>query len=282
MQNGKDFVEGWEPVSDFSRESSHCLVMRPGSEVLIPQGSTTPSFWWTQEMAPETSWSSYKIGTLGGKKVVLVTAPNNAAAPQGWEWVSMRVFFLQGEEALVHLLGRAAVLTAWNDEGQFCGRCGAKMQVDESEPARVCPQCSLRQYPRLSPAVIMRITDGKKILLARNRRFPGGLYSSIAGFVDAGECAEDAVVREAMEEVGLEVGQVRYLGSQCWPFPHSLMLAFSAEAQGLPEPDGVEIVDAQWFDGAQLPELPKKGSISRWMIDSWLEEQGFPLPHDSL
>ena len=115
------------------------------------------------------------------------------------------------------------------------------------------------------------VTKGDKILLARNANFPPGRYSALAGFLEAGESVEDAVRREVREEVGIEVHNLRYFASQSWPFPHSLMLAFTAEyAGGELKPNGTEIVDALWCDRGELPELPPRVSIARALIDHTL------------
>ncbi len=131
-----------------------------------------------------------------------------------------------------------------------------------------CEQCATRQYPRLSPSMIVLVTRGDEILLARSPRFAPGVYSTLAGFVEPAESVEQCVIREVREEVGLEVGNLRYQGSQSWPFPHSLMLGFHAEYVGgeiVPQPE--EIEDARWFALDALPPLPKPGSISRYLVD---------------
>jgi NAD+ diphosphatase len=133
--------------------------------------------------------------------------------------------------------------------------------------ARACPSCRFTSYPPVSPAVMVLITRGRELLLARKAAWPAGRYSAIAGFVEPGEMLEDTVVRETREEVGVEVGALRYFGSQSWPFPHSLMVAFTAEyTSGPVRPDGVEIEEAAWFDAEALPRLPPSVSISRRLI----------------
>jgi NAD+ diphosphatase len=124
-------------------------------------------------------------------------------------------------------------------------------------------------YPPVSPAIMILVTHGRRLLLARKPAFPQGRYSALAGFVEPGETLEDTVARETREEVGVEVKNIRYFGSQPWPFPHSLMIAFTAEYAGGPiRPDGVEIEEARWFEPDQLPKLPPPISISRRLIDT--------------
>jgi NAD+ diphosphatase len=141
------------------------------------------------------------------------------------------------------------------------------------ELARLCPVCGRLEYPRISPAIIaLVITGDGRALLARNRKFTNNMYSLIAGFAEAGENLEAAVAREVREEVGLAVKNTRYEASQPWPFPNSLMIGFTTRyAGGTIRPDGEEIVDARWFRADKLPELPGKGSVSRFLIDKWLE-----------
>ena len=139
----------------------------------------------------------------------------------------------------------------------------------------VCPACRITNYPRLSPSIITLVHREDEVLLARNQRFPEGMYSTLAGFVEPGESIETTVRREVREEVGVDVRDLRYLGSQPWPFPNSLMLGFHAEYAGgnivLQEE---EIADARWFPVDELPDIPGSIAISRWLIDAWLEARG--------
>jgi NAD+ diphosphatase len=141
--------------------------------------------------------------------------------------------------------------------------------VRRDERSRVCPACRYTTYPPVSPAIMILIVRGREILLARKKDWPKGRYSALAGFVEPGEELEDTVRRETREEVGLEIANLKYFGSQPWPFPHQLMIAFTADyAGGEITPDGVEIEEAAFFDVEQLPNLPAGISISRRMIDT--------------
>jgi len=162
----------------------------------------------------------------------------------------------------------------WDRNHQYCGRCGSATADRQEERAKICPRCGLTAYPRISPAVIVAITRGEKILLARAHRFPYAMYSVIAGFVEAGESLEQCVRREIAEEVGITVKNLRYFGSQSWPFPNSLMVAFTAEhAGGEIRIDPSEIMDARWFTAADLPRIPDKASISRRLIDWFVDRK---------
>ena len=157
---------------------------------------------------------------------------------------------------------------------RFCGRCGHVTEAVPAERAWRCPGCGLVVYPRISPAVIVRITRGEKILLARSPRFPPGMHSVIAGFAEPGETLEHAVCREAEEEVGISLKNIRYFASEPWPFPDSLMIAFTAEYDsGEIVIDNKEIVSAGWYGRDNLPVLPAPLSISRALIDQWVRNE---------
>ncbi len=171
------------------------------------------------------------------------------------------------------LAGRAVQLVEWERTHRYCGRCATPTEPAPGERARRCPACGLVAFPRLAPAVITLVEreDGAA-LLARGRNFPVPMYSCIAGFVEPGETLEEAVEREILEEVGVEVGDVRYVSSQPWPFPHSLMIGFEARwVSGDIAIDESEIVDADWFTPDALPMVPPAMSIARTLIDRWIE-----------
>ncbi|HAP76260.1 MAG TPA: NAD(+) diphosphatase [Acidimicrobiaceae bacterium] len=171
--------------------------------------------------------------------------------------------------------GRAVQLVEWGRTHRFCGRCGTPTESQQHERAMKCPSCGLLAFPRLAPAMITLVTRGEgdeqEALLARGVQFRIPMYSTLAGFVEPGESLEGAVIREVKEEVGINVRNVRYFGSQPWPFPHSLMVGFIAEWEsGDIVCDPTEIVDAQWFRRDDLPPIPPPISISRRLIDHWL------------
>jgi NAD+ diphosphatase len=167
---------------------------------------------------------------------------------------------------------RAFHIAQWREESRFCGSCGGRNADAGEELARCCPACGRLEFPRIAPAVITLIINGEgKALLAHNKKFSSGVYSLIAGFNEAGESLEATVAREIREEVGLEVRDIRYIASQPWPFPNSLMLGFTARyASGELRPDGLEIEDARWFGRDDLPLLPGRGSVSRSLIEAWI------------
>ncbi len=171
------------------------------------------------------------------------------------------------------IAGRASQILRWKNDHKFCGRCGTEMVEEQRDLIKKCPQCEFYTYPRISPAVIMSVVRDDRILLGRSPRFPNGMFSVLAGFVEAGETLEEAVIREVKEEVNINICDVNYIGSQPWPFPHSLMIGFTARyASGEIQVDGREIEEAGWFAPEDLPRLPTKISIARKLIDLWLED----------
>ncbi len=173
---------------------------------------------------------------------------------------------------MILVAGCSVQLIRWDKSHACCGQCGERMTYKDDERAKICRRCDLTWYPRLSPAIIVAVIKGKQILLARSARFPAGFYSVLAGFVEPGETLEQCVAREVFEEVGIAVQNIRYFGSQPWPFPDSLMLGFTAEyAHGEVRTDAAEIMDAQWYTKDNLPDIPPKISIARHLIDWFVE-----------
>jgi NAD+ diphosphatase len=176
------------------------------------------------------------------------------------------------DDVLFALAGRAAQVLDWERDHQFCGRCAQPMEVDQQERAMRCAPCKIMNYPRIAPCVIVLVTRGEEMLLARNVNFPGQMYSTLAGFIEAGESAEDTLIREVKEEVGVDVHNLRYFQSQSWPFPNQLMLGFFAEyAGGDIVCDPSEIADAQWFHYRDMPQTPPPSSISGQLIQHYMQ-----------
>lgn len=220
---------------------------------------------------------SLYLGRLGGLHCWSSETPEQSEPPAGWEFRGLRGLFGALDDTRFALAGRALQLIDWDRTHVYCGACGTPTVPRESERSRECPSCGLTAYPRLAPAVMCLIRRpgprGWELLLARSPRFPAGMYSALAGFVEPGESLEACVAREVREEVGVEVTNLRYFASQPWPFPHSLMIAFFADwASGEIHPEPGEIEDAKWFQIADLPQLPAKISIARRLIDAAMGE----------
>ena len=198
-------------------------------------------------------------------------------APEGTALEGLRALFGRLPDEQYSVAGRAVQILLWDKTHRFCGRCGTATVNAPGERAKLCPQCGLLSFPRLSPAVIMLIQRGEdEFLLARNRAFADGFFSVLAGFVEPGESLEEAVAREVHEEVNLDIRDIRYFGSQPWPFPHQLMIGFTARyASGEIRPQADEIVEAAWYSRrGELPRLPGKLSIARRLIDAFVEATG--------
>ncbi|MBA1228748.1 NAD(+) diphosphatase [Pseudomonas viridiflava] len=223
--------------------------------------------------------SEHGIGHFDGEPVYLLVLERSVAV-EGCSWQGLRQFMLEGDFAVFQKLGYAAQISTWAREHRFCGACGRPTVQVPGERAMYCAHDNLRFYPRISPSMIVLITRGDEVLLARSPRFVTGVYSTLAGFAEPGESAEDCVHREVMEEVQIRIKNLTYMGSQCWPFPHSMMLGFHAEYEsGEIVPQADEIEDAQWFRIDDLPPLPANRSIARYLIEAYLAQRsGAPEP----
>lgn len=194
------------------------------------------------------------------------------SAPGGMRFEGLRSLFGLLSEEFFQLAGRAFEIVDWDRTHRFCNQCGHPTADKEDERAKLCPSCGFVTFPAVSPAIIVAVVKGDQLLLARASRFPQAMYSVLAGFVEPGESLEECVRREVKEEVGVEVTNIRYFGSQPWPFPHSLMIGFTAQyAGGEITMDGKEIVDAGWFQADNLPLIPGKISIARQLIDWFVD-----------
>lgn len=188
------------------------------------------------------------------------------------DYFDLRSLFGILEDDLFLLAGRAYQILNWDYNHQYCGRCGTSTIQKEDERAKLCPKCNLIVYPGISPAVITAIIKGNEILLAHAMRFAGNMYSVIAGFVEPGETLEETVKREVYEEVGLRIKNIKYFGNQPWPFPNSLMIAFTSEYEsGEISVDGNEISQAGWYTVHNLPQIPGRISIARQLIDWFID-----------
>lgn len=203
-----------------------------------------------------------------GDQVIARDLPPDAEIPDGFKLVPIRQLLQFWTRTQFEQASRAVQLLEWRRNHRFCSHCGQATEPHPSEYAMLCPACHYRQYPRVHPCVITIITRGDdEILLAQNARNSNGMYGLIAGFVEVGETLEEAVRRETLEEVGIEINNIQYLSSQPWPFPSNLMIAFKAEYQSgdlvLQEE---EISHAEFFKFDALPKIPFKGSIAHAMI----------------
>ncbi|HSX51393.1 MAG TPA: NAD(+) diphosphatase [Cellvibrio sp.] len=215
--------------------------------------------------------SEHYLGVLN-REDLWVSVVNASALPAQYLWLGLRSQLEVLSTDAFQLAGRALQIAQWFYDHRYCGRCGQETRQDDVDRAKVCSRCELRFYPRLSPCMIVLVTRGEELLLAHHQRASRVMYSTLAGFVEAGESVEDCVRREVMEEVGISVGKLEYFRSQPWPFPNQLMLGFFAEYKaGDIRIDPTEIVDAKWFRYDQLPQTPAPASVAGQLIAHYVE-----------
>lgn len=226
----------------------------------------------------EPDWATHFVGLVDGDGWWAVDVPHDADDPSFGAALDLRAYYGSASEAEWLAAGRAVQTAEWARTHRFCGRCGSPTEPSPGERGLKCTTCGLIAYPRVAPAMITLVTCGEsgpdqEALLARGVRFPVPMYSCVAGFVEPGEDLEGCVVREVKEEVGVDVDQVRYVGSQPWPFPHSLMVGFRANYVGgeIVCEEG-EIMDAHWYRKDELPLIPPEISIAGKIINAWRAE----------
>ena len=219
----------------------------------------------------DTNSPKYLLGYHLGLPCILVDLQNQPIdLPQG-EWRGLRDCMLQSDDVLSALLGRAWQVANFVRTHQFCGQCGEKMLTIAWEVATQCRECGHRAYPRISPAVIMAVVKNGQILLGKNKRNKGEIYSVLAGFVEVGETLEQTVAREVKEEAGINIKNIRYFSSQPWPFPHNIMVGYIADYDsGEIVVDTNELIDADWYSADNLPDIPGEHTIARKLINEAL------------
>jgi NAD+ diphosphatase len=282
------FVPGVLPPAAAAPPDSLCFAFR-GSRLLVrrgagqnhagpPAGTALPRIGELEGLGLRPARRQF-LGLDDGLCCFSWELDPGSPQPTGLEFAELRGLWGSLSERIFWLAGRAFQIMDWDRTHLFCGRCAAPMQAKNDERAKLCPSCGLVSYPRVAPAIIVAVVRDDALLLARATRFPTDMYSVIAGFVDAGESLEECVHREVREEVGLAVRDLRYFASQPWPFPHSLMVAFTARhAGGDIRIDGREIVDAGWYRAGSLPRIPERISVARRLIDWFVESRGDPSP----
>lgn len=243
------------------------LVRVDGARALVPRGRDVAAL-----LAAGTPIGA---GEMGGEECLALAVDAGAAAPDGMEFRGLRGLHAVLGADQFRVAGRASQVLEWDRAHRFCGRCGSSTEPGAEPLARACTGCGAVHYPRLSPAVLVSVVHGDRILLARSPHFTPGMYSVVAGFVEPGETLEETCIREVREEVGVEITDVRYVASQPWPYPSQVMIAFAATYAGgdiVPQPG--EIEDARWFTVDELPMVPAPLSLSRALIDLFVRGQG--------
>jgi NAD+ diphosphatase len=269
------FMPAVAPVADATPEA-WCFAFVEGQLLLVeqPEGhALTPQPWSLFE--PHEPARHY-LGQLDGIDCWAFTLKE---PPPGFKRTPLRTAMMSFDDALMGVAGRAAQVLEWDRAHRYCGVCGTPTVLQASERSRKCPACGHTAYPRLSPAMMVLVWRDGEVLLARSPHYVPGVYSALAGFVEAGESIEQCIHREVAEEVGVQVTDLRYYGSQSWPFPHSLMIAYTARwtGGGIVKQEG-EIEDAQWYPLDRLPKIPPRFSISGHLIRDTVVALGGPEP----
>lgn len=247
------------------------LVVPAGAEQsLLPTGSLPPGF------VPETE--PLRIGLWHGRSLRAVRVAPEASLPEGYEALPFQGPDVRLDDNLATIAGRAAQIMHWERRSRFCSSCGTELVRIPGGWGKRCPACSDVHFPHIHPCIIVLVRRGAELMLIRNAAWSPGRFSLVAGFIDFGESLEECVRREVQEEAGIEVTNIRYVGSQCWPFPSQEMIGFLADyAGGEVRPDGVEVVEAHWFHEDTLPLSPGgKRSIARWIFDTFGKNSSSP------
>jgi NAD+ diphosphatase len=269
------FVAGIKPPKERSG-SAWWWVFRE-SNLLVHETDTGTTLPHTEEIGAlgiDPVRTQY-LGMLGEHHCFAAEVAKETEPPPEMQFEGLRALYRRLPDDLFFLAGRAIQIIAWDRTHQYCGQCGTHTVYHKVDRATECPNCGLVNYPRIAPAVIVAVERGDELLLARNSNFPAAFYSILAGFVEAGESLEETVRREIREEVSIEVKDITYFGSQSWPFPNSLMIGFTAKyASGEICVDQNEVADASWFRYDNLPRIPPRLSISRQLIDAFVEKHG--------
>ena len=241
-------------------------------ELLVAADSCLPPGEGLDRLGLQPSQTHY-LGLLGDVRCYSAELPPETKPPESMAFRDLRFLYGRLERDLHELAGRAIQIVEWDRDHRYCGACGTPTEIATAERSRICPQCGLSHFPRIAPSMIVAVERGDAILLARSPHFPPGIYSVLAGFLEPGESAEEAVVREVCEETRIEVTDIEYFGSQPWPYPHSLMLGFQARyAAGEIQVDGTEVEAAGWYPADDMPMIfPGNVSIAQWLIHDFLE-----------
>jgi NAD+ diphosphatase len=240
------------------------LLLSAASQQELLQGESLPA-----GIVPETK--PLRIGLWQGKPLRAVRIAAGDALPAGYEPLPFQGPDVQLSNTLATIAGRAAQIMHWERRSRFCSHCGSELVRIPDGWGKRCQSCGDEHFPHIHPCIIVLVRHGARLLLIRNVAWSTGRFSLVAGFLDFGESLEECVRREVREETGIEITNIRYVGSQCWPFPSQQMIGFLADyAGGEVRPDGVEVVEAEWFDEDALPMSPGgKRSIARWIIDTY-------------
>ncbi len=252
-----------------------CWVLMRGSELLVTAGPE-PALPQGELPLPAAAGNPpIYLGRYRGRPCRALALPQETEIPAGLTAESLLAAEPALSVALLSLGGLAGQILHWQRNSRFCAHCGAATSAMSHEWGRKCSSCNYPHYPHIHPCVIVLVRRDRELLLTRKAVWPAGRYSLVAGFLDFGECLEEAVHREVLEETGVRVENIRYVGSQSWPFPSQLMAGFLADyAGGELQVDRTELEDARWFSPGAWPVLPPKRSIARFILDTFGNLEG--------
>ena len=239
------------------------LLAKQGEKFAVPAGEEAP-------VGLCKSSSVMEVGTMDDGTPIKTFALNAPVINDtAFEWIDLRKSFHPLPREHYLKAGKCRELIYWDSNTQYCGTCGTPLRMHTPISKR-CPQCGREIWPALSPAIIVLVHKGNEALLVHARNFKGDYYGLVAGFVETGETLEEAVHREVAEETGITITNLRYFGSQPWPYPNGLMVGFEADyVAGNIHLQKEELSHGAWFSKENLPAVPDKLSIARKMIDHW-------------
>ena len=269
-----DFVRAYPPALP-GPGPKLWLLLRDGELLVRAAGETTALLQDASDpRGGQAGQAPLYLGTLDGRPCVADDLGADTPLPPGCRLVPLRSLYGQLGGPEYALTGYASQMLYWRRTSGFCPVCGHATEARPGDWGRRCPQCGHAAYPHISPAVLILVHDGAGNILLGHKPGWGARYSILAGFVEPNESLEDCVRREANEEAGLVLTDIAYAGSQPWPFPHQLMVGFTARSVGGDvRADAEELDDVRWFTAGDLPELPTPVSLSRRMIDAWIATQ---------
>jgi NAD+ diphosphatase len=270
-------TENRESMSASGGPENPLVFIVKDNNVLAKSGSAGTAFLCAKDFKTDiTKFERAEyLGLCGDVPCYCLSFGDDIAIPERAEFRNLWELLFHVDEKLMNTVFKAVHIVHWLKNSRFCGACGNPTVNSDIERARICKSCGNTIYPRISPAVILAITWKNRLLLAHNKSFTKGSYSLIAGFIEPGETFEDAAKREAYEETGIRIKNIKYFGSQPWPFPDSLMIGLTAEYdEGEITPDGTEIDKAEWFKASELPNFPGTFSIAGRLIEWFAQNAG--------
>lgn len=269
-----NFISGFKYPEEINPGSLWFMVYEQKIVVFSENESTTiPKYYILMENEINFEHTQY-MGTYNNVHCYAVEIPEVKNLPDCFSAHPPLSLLNEIGVDLVRIAGLASQFINWSRNHRFCGKCGKPTEDKKDERAKICAKCGQIYFPRLSPAIIVAVVKDDMLLMANSPRFPSKFYSVLAGFVEPGETLEECVKREVYEEVAIAVKNVKYFGSQPWPFPDSLMIGFTAEYEsGEIKVDKNEISDAAWFKRDEIPRIPPSISIARKLIDWFIEEK---------